>query len=504
MRYFGKDFVLAVVIFFLLIAFGARSTMASQNTADAGLCYLQSQIGESGEVAGFGGESDWTTIAFVANGYKVDEALLSFVEEEAVQKASGTEPSTFWSRKILSAMALGADASNFSGVNLISKLEESYRDGQFGESFLVSDDLFALLVLSELKPSDDKELIESSLNFILDKQDANGGFSWSADTSCDYCGADSDDTAVAILALLNIRENVDLDSAIHAQVDESIARALAFLVDRQSDDGGFMSTVDSFSNSSSTAWSMVALNKLIEAGIDFGITDLSVRLSSATNWLSSMQTGDGGFEWMTGFGSDTSTTSHALIAFSDKGWIFENSSEGLRDLNCEVDPEPSPTPTPTPTPEPTPTPTPEPSPTPTPTPSPTPTPAPTLTPAPVINNIYMSQNPSSTASAETPSRQKELKVLEESQTLLKKLQRLSNPSVLGATQVSALSEENSLPKNDQLVVEKTPHEPESITIIIDKSTAKSGLLTLIGLSGMVVMLLAVSRLGYLKTNNRDM
>lgn len=354
-------FVLTVMgIFFSCVTLGVVS--ASEITA-SGLAYLSSRQEESGKISGFGGESQWAAIAFSAHGVNASDVknpstslrdyLLTDVPADG---ASATE----WERRVLAIVAIGDDPSSFNGVNYVETLQALENNDQLGDVTLLNDDIFGLLALIASGELADDSLKQDVLNFIISHQGSDGGFSWSADSSCAWCGSDGNDTAAALQALQAAKE----DNLTHPDLDVTIDEALQYLLTTQKDDGGFGYDAFSDADGSSTAWALMALNVLGQGD--------SAAAQEAVSWLESHQESDGGFHWMSGYGSDTYTTSHALIALSGEGWIvqiFSPSSEPTPPATSS--PSPSPSSTPASTPSPTPSASPVVSHSPSPTPSPT-------------------------------------------------------------------------------------------------------------------------------------
>lgn len=295
------------------------------NTA-AAIDYLRSQQADSGKINGFGGESDWAAIGLTANGVdtlSVQNGSVSLQAFLLSDRPPPDAPATAWERKILAIVAIGEDPANFGGVNYMAKLESFANNGQIGDPNLLNDDIFGLLALLGGKSSN-TALKQDALNFIIAHQNTDGGFSYSAVGP--FNTSDSNDTAAAIQALQAAKE----DGMTHPELETSLTRATVYLLSTQNPDGGFRyddSPFSTASDGSSTAWALMALNVI-------GMGD-SMAAQRAQAWLLANQEPDGGFHYQAGFGSDTYTTAHALIALSGNGWLVK--------LPASTPPVPTPT-----------------------------------------------------------------------------------------------------------------------------------------------------------------
>lgn len=351
---------------------------------DNGVSFLKSKQDVSGGITGgFSAPSQWSAIAFAANGIDVatiknpTNSLKDFLLTDIPNNGLATD----WESRILAIVAMGDDPTNFGDVNYVQKLESFYNNNQIGDLTLLNDDFFALLALIASGNSANLQIKQDTLNFIIAHQASDGGFSWSPDTTCSYGAPTVDMTAAALQSLQTGKDN----GLIHAELDNAIAKAKDYLLAKQNSDGGFPGW-SGVSDADTTSWVLMAFNVL-------GMKDSSPALS-AKNWLEGSQQLDGGFlGWG---GTDSTTTAQALIALVGKGWI-------LKIFTPSIDPSLTPTPLPacesTPVPTASATPTPTPTVTPTPTSTPTPTPTPTLTPTSILTPTPTSTpTPSSTPS----------------------------------------------------------------------------------------------------------
>lgn len=282
--------------------------------ADNGVAYLQSQQQPNGSVAGFGGETDWAVIAATASGRDPDAliapsgaSLLGGIKADVL---TSSDPATSVERRILAIEAADADSSNFGDVNYQELLLAAHNNGQIGDPTLLNDDIFGILAAVVTGNDALVPVVEDAVSYLLAHQSPEGGFSYTTNV-CAFCGADSNDTAAAIIAL-HVAQLAQINNPNLAAGEES---AIAFLLPLQRNDGGF--GYDSFSDSdgSSTAWALMALNILGDA--------VKPQADAARAWLMNNQNSDGGFSYGA-FGitdSDTFTSGHALIALLGTTWV---------------------------------------------------------------------------------------------------------------------------------------------------------------------------------------
>jgi hypothetical protein len=297
----------------LLISVLPIRVLATSTATGQALGYLKSQQASSGAISGFGGESQWAVLGFVANGVDVaavknpNVSLQSYVlSDHPGVGAAATE----WERRILALRALKQDVTNVGGVNYLAGLEALYSANQLGSPGLLNDDIFGVLALISAGGAN-AVIVQDSLNYLIAHQNTDGGFGYATSGAGSF--SDGNDTAAAIQALVAAR----VAGFSHPQLEGAIASAQTYLLSTQAPSGGFGYDAFSEADGSSTAWALMALNVL-------GQSD-SAAATSAKNWLLSNQQADGGFGYVAygTVGSDTYTTSHALVALSGNGWLVK-------------------------------------------------------------------------------------------------------------------------------------------------------------------------------------
>ncbi|HDQ70618.1 MAG TPA: DUF11 domain-containing protein [Chloroflexi bacterium] len=147
----------------------------------------------------------------------------------------------------------------------------------------------------------------SAVESLKDAQLPNGGWEWAVGM-----GADTNDTALALQALIAAGEPV---------TSTSVVSGLAYLEYAQNDDGGFPYNPDSTwgtdSDTNSTAYVVQAL---FATGEDPRTGTWTVTNSNPISYLLSMQLPDGSFEWQKGYGADQMATQQAIPALLHRAY----------------------------------------------------------------------------------------------------------------------------------------------------------------------------------------
>lgn len=390
---------LLITTFLLVIILLLPSYTHADSITENALNFLKSKQDSTGKITtGFSAPSQWSAIAFTVNGVDISTVKNSnkSLKEFLLTDVPGDQSSaTDWENRILAIVAIGEDPTNFGEVNYVQKLEAFYNNNQIGDACSLNDDVFGLLALVAAGNSSTTQIKQDTLNFLIQKQDSSdGGFGFSA-PGCSWYSTSADMTGAAIQALQATKDN----GLTNSDLDDSITKAKNYLLANQNPDGGF--GYFGSSDPDTTGWVLMAFNIL-------GLKD-STQSISAKNWLLTQQSSqDGGFQafdWGSNtFVSNATTTAQAIIALSEKDWIFKI----FTPTSTTPSPSPATTATPTPTPgpiiKPTPTPTSPPvsdnssSSTPSPTLSPTPPPTSTPNPSPRLqartNTIAPTPSPS--------------------------------------------------------------------------------------------------------------
>lgn len=181
---------------------------------------------------------------------------------------------TEYSRVILALSAIGKDATNVGGYNLVEQLSDFDKVVWQG----VNGPIFALIAIDSWNyelPKDSTNSREKMIDYILSKQLADGGFALSGTT------ADPDMTAMAIQSLSTYKNRADVQAAID--------KALVVLENLQDANGSYQSW--GTTNSESAAQVIVALTSLnIDPEKDYRFDQVLVNLLTYYNEQ------DGGFK----------------------------------------------------------------------------------------------------------------------------------------------------------------------------------------------------------------
>lgn len=287
----------ALLTLFLLI-----HPVLADSVIDKGINFLKSKQDSTGKVTGgFSAPSQWSSIAFAANGIDLG-SLKNFLLTDLPTNNTATD----WESRILAIIAIDGDPTNFGGTNYLQKLEGFANNNQTGDVCSVNDDIFGLLALIASGNASNVQIKQDTLNFIINKQDpTDGGFGFSA-PSCAWYSTSSDMTAAGLQALQAAKDN----GLTNAELDNAITKAKNYLLANQYTDGGFGY---GSSDADTTGWVLMAFNVL-------GLKDSSQAVN-ARNWLLSKQQSDGGFPGWSG--SDSTTTAQTLIALAGKSWVLK-------------------------------------------------------------------------------------------------------------------------------------------------------------------------------------
>jgi hypothetical protein len=369
-RQLMKKLNFLIIVFVLLAGLSFVKTAKADTVIDNGLNFLRSKQDATGRInTGFSAPSQWSAIAFVANGIDITTLKNPSVSlQDFLVSNVPSEPSnaTDWETRILAIVATNGNPTNYGGVNYVSHLESFYNNNQIGDSCSLNDDIFGLLAEVSAGSAANVQIKQALLDYLILKQDpTDGGFGYSA-PGCSYYSTSADMTAAAIQALVAAK-NADL---ANPNLDDSINRAKIYLLANQDSDGGF--GYYGSSDTDTSGWVLMGFNAL-------GMQDSS-QSANLRNWLINQQSADGGilaYDYGSNSSvSNASTTAQTLIGLAGKSWILK-----------VFDPALAITPSSTITQSLTPTPTPDASsnsnsatPTPTPTVVPTATPVPTTTP----------------------------------------------------------------------------------------------------------------------------
>ena len=224
---------------------------------------------------------------------------------ESLKTVSGTKAIDL-EAPILALIAARVNPRTFGSEDLIAKLKGFYDGAQLGEAGIMNDDIFGLLALIASGESVSEPIVAGIKSLIVEKQNADGGFSFAVGGT-----SDTNTTAAAIMALR---------VAEVSATAEPIVKAVSYLRQSQNDDGGFpydpKSSWGTGSDASSDAWVIMAARS---AGED--PASWQKNGASPITHLEGLKQ-EGGFYLYQAGGAEDSftpvTTSYALLALSGK------------------------------------------------------------------------------------------------------------------------------------------------------------------------------------------
>lgn len=307
------------------LVFAQASTVSAATDADlldatdAGISYLETQQQTDGSITGaFGSETEWTVIAVVANGedpheIQTDEGV-SLVDAIADDVVDTSTPALDVERKILALTAAGEDTADFAGVDYNQLLAKSSNGGQFGELTQLNDDAFGIIAVRATGDVTLEDEAQDALNYLIDHQEADGGFSWATSDNPYYYGADGPSTAATLVAFDAAEKMGIANPGLKPAQDDGYTYLLAL----QQPNGGFV--YDTFSvepDTGTTSWALMALNIFKDR--------FSSEILAANEWLLSMQNGDGGFQYGAyGLGESSAYyTSQVVLGLLGTTWLLE-------------------------------------------------------------------------------------------------------------------------------------------------------------------------------------
>jgi len=245
------------------------------------ISYLSSSQKSNGS---FGDDlyTDWVAIGISQSSSDARSKISNYLKNNEISSSVVTDNE----RHSMALMALGIDPYSGTNTDYIKKITDSFDGSQIGNSSLLNDDIFGLIVLKNAGYNSSDNLIVKDVNYLVSKQSSNGSFG----------GIDL--TAAAVQALNNFK---DIGS-----VNDSISKALNYLAKSQESDGGF-------GNSFATSWVLQALS-----------TNSSLynsEISKADNYLTTKQQDDGGVDVISsGVDNRVWATSYSIPAILHLSW----------------------------------------------------------------------------------------------------------------------------------------------------------------------------------------
>jgi len=282
----------------------------SDSAVQAALDYLRGQQSSDGDIGGFG-NSAFVCMAVAAAGENPDlwvnggPSLVDYLKAGPADMSGEFNMGTFLSRMVLAAVAAGESPSAFgswSGAHLgvtvtdgdyLGALKSLHNGTQFLQDLTgdpdsaetLNDDFWGVRALIVAGESPSSALVQSAVQFIIDNQEADGGWTWGTASHTWYMpdSSDVDNTAAALVAL-----------CLAGQDGVSVADGLTFLSGSQDAGGGFTSIWTGV-NVQSTAW---AVDAIAAGGGDPTGADWTPVASTPIDYLLAQQESDGSFSGM--------------------------------------------------------------------------------------------------------------------------------------------------------------------------------------------------------------
>ncbi|MFD2443733.1 DUF4430 domain-containing protein [Bacillus sp. CGMCC 1.16607] len=229
---------------------------------------------------------EWEAIALKQAGKELSKNYLENIKKVIKDRNGRFSKITDYERYTLGIVAAGGDPSNIAGYNLI----ENIYNGEVTKQGL-NGVLYALIALDSANfeiPKTAKWSREKLINYLLEKQNKDGGWSWDGSATSDI-----DTTAMVLTSLAPYinQENVKfkMDTTVN-YLSKQYASA-------------------KINNSSTAAQVIIALSA---AGIDANGDLFANKEASLMTYLLTFQNKDGGFDWQGGDVSDVMSTSQAI------------------------------------------------------------------------------------------------------------------------------------------------------------------------------------------------
>ncbi|EDX69798.1 DUF4430 domain-containing protein [Bacillus cereus] len=264
-------------------------------------------------------ESDWVALGLSRSGKDIPiEAKLNYVKAvtEKVEKRVNRFSATDLARTIIMMNAMNADPTKVGEHNLVQKLYESDKVNS------VTGYTFALLAFDTKKyevPVDSKWNRVALVDALLNAQHTDGG--WTYDSASSKDSASSIDVTGMVLSALALYQDRE-------DVKPAVQKAVAYLYNKQLENGGF--SADGQENSNSVAQAIIGLSLVKDVDQN--------RLHKAMQNLLSYQLPNGEFKWLpgdqNGSGMATEQALLALLQFKDLGKsIYDWSTESVTEIN---------------------------------------------------------------------------------------------------------------------------------------------------------------------------
>ncbi len=280
---------------------------------------LEKWLAENVSAAQAGGKIDsaldWSAFALARCGNTALNAEYKKYIGKAVSENKNSLYLNDYARIALAALAVGMDARNVGGVDLIKKIE----DYDCSDEAFTGSVAYALIALNSAKSANTAAL-EKYKAILLAAQRKDGGFNayLKADESMSWTvDGETDSTGIALQAAAPYKDE--------PQFALLISSALAFVKANQMADGGF----GAWGSGSAESTAMIIAG-LCETGNK--ISDYTVNGKTPVDALSAYINKDGGGKCWDG--SSNVMTSYQMLMALSAYYRAENGKPGLFDMTC--------------------------------------------------------------------------------------------------------------------------------------------------------------------------
>lgn len=269
------------------------SKVSLQNSVNSASQYvLKNQIG------------DWEAISLKQAGKELPPVYLESMKNLIKNNNGHFSKITDTERTVLGILAAGGNPTNIEGYNLVESIYNGNvtRQGLNGVAYA----LIALDSGNFSVPNTAQWTREKLLNYLIDKQNHDGGWTWDGSSTSDL-----DTTAMVLTALAPYKDQQEVRAKVNSAVQYIENQYQASKID----------------NSSTAAQIVIALSSL---GIDANGPLFTKEKNSLINDLMSYQNTTGGFKWKMGDQVDSFSTAQgfqAIVAYqlylNKKGSLYQ-------------------------------------------------------------------------------------------------------------------------------------------------------------------------------------
>jgi hypothetical protein len=248
---------------------------------------------------------EWEAIALRQAGKTIPKEYLQTITKLIQDKNGKFSKITDYERYTLGVLAAGGDPTNIAGHNLV----EAIYNGEITKQGL-NGVFYSLIALDSGEfevPEHAKWTREKLINYLLERQNEDFGWSWDGISKSDI-----DTTAMVLTALSPYKEQEEVKKAINVAVEYLSSQYLAGKID----------------NSSTAAQAVIGLSAI---GIDANDESLFTKNEmSLIAYLLTFQNNDGGFDWQGGNVSDVFSTGQGIqgivayqLFLNNKGSLYQ-------------------------------------------------------------------------------------------------------------------------------------------------------------------------------------